>query len=92
MLWLKVGTTKKNNDPNFIVHYYLQMVETVSGCPKLCRTDRGTENTIMAGIQCLFRRYSNDELSAERAHRCSVLFIYLVSTPCFLTHTLCYVT
>ena len=67
VLWLKVGTT--NNDPNFIAHYYLQTVETVSGCPKLCRTDRGTENTIMAGMQCFFRRYGNDELSAERAHR-----------------------
>ena len=67
MLWLKVGTT--NNNPNFISHYYLQAVETINGCPKLCRTDRGTENTIMAGMQCFFRRFGDDELSGKNAHR-----------------------
>ena len=67
VLWLKVGTT--NNNSNFIAHYYLQAVETLGGCPKLCQTDRGTENTIMAGIQRFFRRNGNDELSGEKAHR-----------------------
>ena len=67
VLWLKVGTT--NNDPNFIAHFYLQTVETINGCQKLYRTDRGTENTIMAGIQCFFRRNGNDRLSRENAHR-----------------------
>ena len=66
VLWLKVGTT---NDSNFIAHYYLQTVETINGCPKLCQTDRGTENTIMAGIQCFFRRNGHDGLSGENAHR-----------------------
>ena len=67
VLWLSVSRT--NNNPAVIAGYFLQSAEVNQGCPVLLRTDRGTENTVMAAIQCYFRRNGNDELAGGRAHR-----------------------
>ena len=52
MMWLRVERT--NNQPEVIANYYLDCVEEVGGCPVKLRTDCGTENGIMAAIQCDF--------------------------------------
>ena len=67
VLWLKV--TRTNNNPEVIAKYYLECVQEHRGCPRLLRTDPGTENGIMAAIQCYLRMNDDDELAAERAHR-----------------------
>ena len=60
VLWLKVCRT--NNNPIVPASYYLRTVEELGMCPELVQTDCGTENGILAGIQCTF-------LGNEKAHR-----------------------
>lgn len=67
VLWLKV--TRTNNNPAVIANYYLECVKELEGCPRLLRTDPGTENGMMATIQCCLRANDDDELSGEKAHR-----------------------
>ena len=67
VLWLKV--TRTNNNPEVIAKYYLECVQEHRGCPRLLRTDPGTENGTMAAIQCYLRMNDDDELAAEKAHR-----------------------
>ena len=52
VLWLQVG--RSNKDPKFIGRLFLNCVKEVGGCPILLRTDPGSENGVMAAMQCLF--------------------------------------
>ena len=45
------------------------MRKELEGCPRLLRTDPGTENGAMAAIQCCLRASDEDELAGEKAHR-----------------------
>ena len=54
MMWLRVSRT--NNNPEVVASLYLDCVDQVDGCPVTLRTDCGTENGIMASMQCDFRR------------------------------------
>lgn len=67
IIWLKVNRT--NNDPYVIGSFFLESLHKVEGCPTLLRTDRGTENGIMATIQCFLRRNGQDSFSGICAHR-----------------------
>ena len=67
VLWLYVDTT--NNDPKVMASYFVDCVEEVGGCPSLVRTDCGTENVVIAGVQCFLRAECNDDLAGEKAHR-----------------------
>ena len=60
MLWLTVSRT--NNDPIVPAYFYIETVKKMGFCPQYLQTDCGTENGIIAGIQCLF-------LMSEDAHR-----------------------
>ena len=60
---------KSNNDPNIISRYFLQCVEQNRGCPAVVRTDRGTENTLMAAMQCFLRRSHGDNYASFKACR-----------------------
>ena len=66
ILWLKV--TKSNNDPRIIGDFFLNATLERDGCPTLIRTDRGTENGIMATIRCFLRRNDTDSQSGINAH------------------------
>lgn len=50
ILWLKV--VKSNNNPIIPAFYFLRKVKDLCFCPQKLRTDCGTENGIMADIQC----------------------------------------
>lgn len=54
-MWPKLAST--NNDPKVVARYYLEAVETVTGCPMYIRSDYGTENSTLAalhiGFHCL---------------------------------------
>ena len=39
------------------------------GCPRVVRTDPGTENVLLASLQCTLRRDGPDELAGNASHR-----------------------
>ena len=67
ILWLKL--TKSNNYPRIIGDFFLNAIQERDGCPTLIRTDRGTENGIMATVQCFLRRNDTHSQSGINAHR-----------------------
>lgn len=67
VLWLKVCRT--NNNPAVTGQHFLDAVKKYGGCPTLLRSDNGTENVIMAGIQSYFRCDGEDDLAGVKAHR-----------------------
>ncbi len=60
---------RSNNKPEFPATFYLECVKETRGCPLLIRTDCGTENGIMASMQCFFRQNGNDLFAGEKAHK-----------------------
>ena len=67
ILWLTVSKT--NNDPSITGKFYLDFVKAIGGCPTLMCTDPGTENGVMAAMQCYLRSNDNDDLAGTNAHR-----------------------
>jgi hypothetical protein len=59
VLWIKVGRT--NNDPAVTAKDFYNCIEELEGCPRLLRTDCGTEKGLMATMQCLLRADGEDE-------------------------------
>ncbi|XP_048589292.1 uncharacterized protein LOC125573037 [Nematostella vectensis] len=53
IMWLNV--TKSSNNPYVIAKFYLDCVMDFNGCPEKLRTDCGTENRVMAAMQCTLR-------------------------------------
>ena len=53
VMWLE--TCRSNNIPSVPAQLYLQCVQEHKGYPRLVRSDYGTENGIIAGMQCFFR-------------------------------------
>ena len=66
IMWLKVA--RKNNNPAVIAKFFLSSVVEEGGCPTILRTDNGTKNVIVAGMQCYFRCPGNDEYAGVKAH------------------------
>jgi hypothetical protein len=60
--------TRLNNSPRNIAAFFLDCVTERRGCPLLTRTDCGTENGILAALQCYFCN-DNYPLNGENAHR-----------------------
>ena len=63
IIWLFVGST--NNDPLIITSYYLKLVKENRVVPRLVRADRGSENSVLGGIQRSFRRNHEDSLAGN---------------------------
>ena len=57
---------KSNNDPRVPAKLYLDIVQSLKGCPRIVRSDCGTENVTLAAIQCSLRATHQDEYAAER--------------------------
>lgn len=66
ILW--VETERSNNLPEVTASYYLECVREHGFCPLQTRTDCGTENGIIAAMQCYFRSEDNAPYSGESAH------------------------
>ena len=43
-----------NNNPAVVAKFFLKNVVEEDGYPTILRTDNGTENVIVAGMQCFF--------------------------------------
>lgn len=67
ILWLEV--VRSNNLPNIPAQLYLNSVKELKGCPIIVRTDCGTENGMLAAMQCYFRSDGTDSFAGERAHQ-----------------------
>lgn len=67
ILWLEVA--RSNNKPEIPAAFYLDCVKETQGCPILVRSDCGTENGIMAAMQCFFRQNGDDCLAGDNAHK-----------------------
>ena len=59
IIWLLVG----NNVPLIITSYYLKPVKENRVVPRLARADRGSEDSVLGGIQRFFRRNHDDSLA-----------------------------
>jgi hypothetical protein len=67
ILWLNISNS--NNDPKIIAHHFLICVKTLGGCPRVLRTDLGTENAVIAYLQPTLRHFHADSLSGINSHR-----------------------
>lgn len=47
---------------------FLNCVREVGGCPMRVRTDCGTENVLMSGMQCYLRANGTDHWAGDKAH------------------------
>ena len=64
IIWLEVQRSNKN--PRAVAKYFLKCVKASRGCPTRVYTDPGTENGVIAGIQCYLRAEGTDEYAALR--------------------------
>jgi len=65
ILWLRVG--KSNNDPRIIGSYFLDFIKNQKLTAEIVRTDRGSENITIGGIQRYVRRDHDDLRSGHRS-------------------------
>ena len=75
ILWLKIADSN-NNQALEVTHNTIQVlkfccwwVHVHSGCPRILRTDYGTENSCFAFLQPLLRHQHNDDFSGNHCHR-----------------------
>lgn len=66
IIWVKCSST--NNDPSVIAYYYLSAVKKLGFCARTLRTDCGTENGIMASIQCGLRNTLRAHIYGKSQH------------------------
>lgn len=64
-MWLCVYST--SSDPQVIAGYFIEAVEEYGGCPRIVRTDKGTENSIVRDCQRYMRRNDADHFCQERS-------------------------
>ncbi|KAK3705576.1 hypothetical protein QZH41_008446 [Actinostola sp. cb2023] len=55
------------NYPKITAGLYLDAVQNLGGCPRIVRSDCGSENVVIAGMQCYFRAECRDEFLGEKA-------------------------
>ena len=58
-----------NNDPQVIATYFIECIEKLNLIPCLVRSDRGSENTILGGIQKYLRREYSDNVAGDESFR-----------------------
>lgn len=67
IIWLEL--VRSNNNPKITAALYLDAAQNLHGCPRIVRSDCGTENCVIAGMQCYFRADCNDEFAGEKSHQ-----------------------
>ena len=67
ILWLEVGAS--NNNPKIIASYFLKTVNHLKLFPRCIRADRGSENSIVGGIQMFFKETSTNETGTDMCFR-----------------------
>ena len=67
ILWLNVSPT--SNDSQVIATYFIHCIEKLNLIPRLVRSDRGSENTILGGILKYLRREHGDAVAGDESFR-----------------------
>ena len=65
IMWLNCYVT--SSDPKVIASYYMETVSNLGFCPKLVRTDDGTENVDLLRLHTFLRRNGTDSLAGDRS-------------------------
>lgn len=65
IIWLNVYTT--NSDPKVIGSYYIEAVERLGFCPRIIRTDAGTENGHIIQFQKFLRENGTDAFAGDKS-------------------------
>ncbi|KAF6715501.1 hypothetical protein FQA47_013797 [Oryzias melastigma] len=65
ILWLNAYFT--SSDPKVIGGYFLETIKELDGCPRILRTDMGTENSSIRGMQRFLRRNDDDDQAGEKS-------------------------
>ena len=65
-LWLEI--VNSNNDPFVTASAYLNFISELEAILRPIRNDCGTEKSVLAAIQCYFRREHTDEFAVDKAH------------------------
>ena len=58
-----------NKNPRCVASYFIKHVKAAHGCPVRVYTDPGTENGLVAGIQCYLRGEGLDEYAGSKSHK-----------------------
>ena len=67
LIWLKAYYTSRSSDPRIIAGYFIQEVEARMGCPRMIRSDHGTENGHMQAMQVFMRETHHDSLAGPKS-------------------------
>lgn len=67
ILWLNVKST--NNDPSVTANHFFDYIQETNIVPRVIRTDRGSENVTIGGIQRYLRRNHQDRFSGNASFR-----------------------
>ena len=65
ILWLLVSYS--NNNPNVVSSYFINCIGKLKLLPTIMRSDRGSENTVIGGIQMYHRQHHWDNFSGEKS-------------------------
>ncbi|KAF6717318.1 hypothetical protein FQA47_010858 [Oryzias melastigma] len=65
ILWLNAYFT--SSDPKVIGGYFLETIKELDGCPRILRTDMGTENSSIREMQRFLRRNDDDDQAGEKS-------------------------
>ena len=66
ILWLEI--VNSNNDPFVTASAYLNFISELDAIPRQIGTDCGTENCVLAALQCYFRKEHTDKFGEDKAH------------------------
>lgn len=66
IMWCKAAYT--SSDPHVIGGYFIEAVDQAGGCPRIVRTDLGTENVVIRDIQTFLRRHDTDNRSGDQSY------------------------
>ena len=58
---ISLEVDQSNNNPKIPATFFLDAVQNVGGCPRIVRSDCGTEKVVLAAMQCYFRKAGNDQ-------------------------------
>lgn len=65
VIWVCCYTTSSN--PRVIAGYYTEAIKSCGGCPRLIRSDKGTENVLVREMQQFLRRDGQDDRAGDRS-------------------------
>ena len=61
ILWLFVGSN--NNNAKVIAYYFANCIVCLQLAPRLIRSNKGSENVVVAGTQRFFRKFGEDDMA-----------------------------